>query len=743
MMKEIWPEAEKEFKHSLEYMPEQIPTLTNLIAVLIKVKKYKEASELVQKALVLAPDDLQILMNYGQLLLVNKNFRDALKNYERILYIKPNYAEGYLNCGIALIELGRTEEALISFGKALSFKPDYAEAYFNLGNSLKSLGRIHEALDNYERAISIKPEYPEAHFNRGVVLFDLKLLNEAFNSFQHATNISPDYTYAHINSGISLLLLGNLDEALSKFDRAIVINPHIPETYLYRANTLKKLKRFNEASINYESAITLKSDYAEAYSDYGNLLKDLQLLEKAICMYESALKHKPDFAIAYSNRGAALFDLMRFEEAEASYRKALSFDPNNFSTHSNLILSMNYSPSLNQEYALKESLKFGCLVSKKSIPKFSNWNLKLSDKKLKIGFVSGDLNNHPVGYFIEGLIESIDTTLFELNAFTTNWTNDNLTDRIKPFFVNWIPIHHLSDFDAAKVIHKSGIHILIDLSGHTAHNRLPVFGYKPSPIQISWLGYFATTGMKEIDYFLGDPYLLPDSEASHFFEKTWKLPDSWFCLKPPISELPIEPLPAQKNGFITFGSFVNLSKLNEEVIETWASILSNVENSKLLMKSKQFSDDAQIYIVQKRFEKYGISTNKLILERPDSKENYLRAYNRIDMLLDTFPFPGGTTSVDALWMGVPVLTLKGDKFVSHFGETIAINAGFPDWISNSVNEYINKAVLYSSDLPLLSHLRSTLRNQVLTTPLYDTKRFAKNFGNALRDIWIQFTRNLY
>ncbi len=295
----------------------------------------------------------------------------------------------------------------------------------------------------------------------------------------------------------------------------------------------------------------------------------------------------------------------------------------------------------------------------------------------------------------------------------------------------------MSDFDAATIINNFDINIdiLIDLSGHTYGNRLSVFSYKPAPVQMSWLGYFATTGLREMDYFLGDPHMLPEGEENHFIENVWRLSESWLCLKPPNFQIEVSVSPLKKNGFCTFGSFGNISKINDQVVEVWASVLSGTPRSKLFIKANQLIDSLVVDDVQKRFEVFGIGSDRLILEGASSRLAYFEAYNEIDLVLDTFPYPGGTTSIDALWMGVPVLTLKGDRFLSHLGESIAINAGNQNWIAKDIEEYITKAVNFSLDSDRHSQSRSSFRDRILKSPLFDTDRFARCFGDALWGMW--------
>jgi predicted O-linked N-acetylglucosamine transferase (SPINDLY family) len=323
----------------------------------------------------------------------------------------------------------------------------------------------------------------------------------------------------------------------------------------------------------------------------------------------------------------------------------------------------------------------------------------------------------------------------ELIAYPTQAKEDDLTGRIKPYFSKWHSLVGLSDEEAAKRIHQDGVHVLIDLSGHTAHNRLPVFAYKPAPVQATWLGYFATTGVKEIDYIIGDPYVTPEGEADHFVEKIWALPETYCCFSPPRGAPEVAALPALSNGFVTFGCFNNLAKVNERVIALWARVLQAVPGSKLMLKTKALTDETVKARIRGQFQERGVEADRLILEGPAPRTELLGAYGRVDIALDPFPYPGGTTSAEALWMGVPVLTKRGDRFLSHVGETIAHNSGQSEWIAQNEAEYVQKAVQFTQDLPSLAARRAQMREKLLQSPLYDAKRFARHLEQALRGMW--------
>jgi len=323
----------------------------------------------------------------------------------------------------------------------------------------------------------------------------------------------------------------------------------------------------------------------------------------------------------------------------------------------------------------------------------------------------------------------------EMYAYSTTRQEDALTLRIKPYFQKWVCIFKASDEEAATLIHNNEVDVLIDLSGHTAHNRLGIFGYRPARVAISWLGYFASSGVSEIDYFLSDSYVAPIGEERNFTEKIWRMPNSFLCFTPPLAAPNVSELPAVRNRYITFGCFNNLSKLNDEVIKLWAKILKLVPDSKLFLKSKQLSDEQITKQIASQFKIYDIDRHRLIFEGFSSRADYFESYSKIDIALDPFPFPGGTTTVEGIWMGVPAITLKGDRLIARQGETIAHNLGIPEWIADTKEEYLGKTIKFSADLETLAGIRANLRDMALNSPLFDGERFAKDFEDAINDIY--------
>ena len=534
------------------------------------------------------------------------------------------------------------------------------------------------------------------------------------------------------------VLMGNgqLDSAVANYRRALEIKPDFAEAHCNLGLALQDLGQLEGAMASYKRALEIKPDFAEAHNNLGNTLQGLGQLEDAMASYKCALEINPDYAEGYNNLGNILKDLGQLEGAEESYRRALEIKPDYFDAHCNLLFSLNYTDGFSLSYSLEQARQYGRLVAGKAGTRFSVWQSAVRPERLRVGLVSGDLRTHSVGYFLEGLLAHIDSARIELIAYPTHHKEDELTARIRPYFSAWKPLFGKSDEAAAQLIHADGVHILLDLSGHTAHNRLPVFAWKPAPVQVTWLGLPATTGVAEMDYVLGDPHAIPTEYENHFTEAVWRMPESYLCLAVPATHVKVAQLPALSAGYVTFGSFNNLTKMNDAVVAVWARILQSVPNSRLLLKAKQLSDSAICEKTRQRFASRGIAPDRLLLRgRLVSADDHLAAYNKVDVALDTFPYPGVTTSVEALWMGVPVLSLQGERFLSCTAGSIAHNAGLPDWIAADENDYVAKAVAYTENLERLAALRADLRQQVMASPLFDAPRFARNFEDALWGMW--------
>jgi predicted O-linked N-acetylglucosamine transferase (SPINDLY family) len=494
---------------------------------------------------------------------------------------------------------------------------------------------------------------------------------------------------------------GRLEEAELCFRRTLQIDPQHVDAWSYLGGCLAMTMRLREGEESSRRALELCPGHAHALNDLGsNLLRQGRIREAGDCL-------------------------------RAAVRSHSSWHP---AAHSDLLCCMTYGEHSPAEY-LQEARLFGQAARDRAERPFDGWHVTDGLGRLRVGIVSGDLRNHPVAYFLESLLRHIDSSRFELYAYSTRAREDDTSLRLKKHVAAWKSVGALSDRDVARAIRDDGVQVLVDLSGHTAWGRTAVFAFRPAPVQASWLGYWASTGLEEVDWFLADPISAPPDHAGHFSERIWRLPETRFCFTAP--EVEIEPgrLPALAQGFVTFCCFNNLAKANDAVLAAWSRILNAVPGSRLFLKSIQLGDESVRSALLARFGSFGLDPARLILEGPSLREEYLAAYRRADIGLDTFPFTGGTTTIDSLWMGVPLVTFPGDRLVARQGASLMSNAGLGDWVAADSEGYIAEAIRRASDLPALAALRGRLRAQVLVSPLFDGVRFARHFEAALLGMW--------
>ncbi|MDO8176894.1 MAG: tetratricopeptide repeat protein [Undibacterium sp.] len=710
----------------------------NLGVVLKELGQLEMAKASYLHAIEINPNYAEAHSNLGVVLTELRQFDAALVSCLAALAIKPDYAEAHCNLGNTQKELGQLDSAITSYLHALESKPNLTIAHINLGNALAESGQAENAANCYLNALAIEPENAEVYNNLGVTLANLGQLENAIVSYRRAIEIKPDFANAYSNLGNALKDLGQLHDAVDSYRQALSINPDDANVHNNLGNAQCDLGYLSDAISSYHRALELQPNLADAHNNLGNAFKDLGRLEDAVKSYRHAITLNPSFAGAHYNLGNVLTDLGQLDSAIECFRRSLEMNPNAFDARSALLFIQNYLSDQPADLLFKEALFFGNDASKRARP-FIEWSNSVDPQRcLRIGLVSADFRNHPVGYFIESILAALASNAvgkIEIFAYSNHFLSDGLTERIKTNCSHWRSIVGLSDDIVAHQIRDDGIDILIDLSGHTAKNRLPMFAWKPAPVQVSWLGYFATTGLAAMDYIIADGWIAPESVKTHFVEKIQRMPESYLCFTPPDFDIQITPLPALSNGFVTFGCFNNLTKMNDKVITLWSRVLHAVPNSRLFLKTRSLNNPESRQKVTNRFSMHGIDTERLILEDAAPRAQLLAAYQRIDIALDPFPYPGGTTSVEALWMGIPVLNLAGDRFLSHMGESILQNAGLPDWIASNPDDYVALAISHTNDLQDLNHLHQQLRQQVLVSPLFDAPRFAENFENALRKMW--------
>lgn len=653
----------------------------------------------------------------------------------------PNSGFVWKVLGTALLVQGK--DGVSALQQAVALLPGDVEAISNLGNAQKAQGQLDDAVGSYQRALEINPNYVVGYYNLGIALKESRRLDEAVVAYRQALTLHPGFAEAHYNLGLALFELGRMQESEASYRAALKLNPQYLEALNNLGVVLSRQRRFDESLVINQQAVRLQPNLAKAHNNQGNVLKELLRFGEAEQSLRRALALDPDAAETSLNLGNLLKEVGRLDEALAQYERAVNLDPNDMEVFSNLVLTANYMSGMAGAEVLALSRRYGEAVQHNARP-YVEWpNIPDVDRPIRVGLMSGDLYQHPVGFFLDSVLPALKAHAgerIELHAYANQVESDALTQRLQACCAGWRNVMGMSDQALAEQIRADGIDILIDLAGHTARNRLPVFAWKPVPVQASWLGYFATTGVQAIDHLIADPWTLPANIEASFTEHIWRLPETRLCFTPPDADVQVSCLPAAKAGHVTFGCFNNLTKMNDEVVALWAQVLLAVPGSQLLLKAAQLGDGAVRQQVLARFARHGIEASRLLLEGPSDRASYLAAYHRIDIGLDPFPFTGGTTTVESLWMGVPVLTLAGSSMIARQGVGLLTNAGLPDWVAVDQADYVAKAVAHSADVPVLTALRAHLRQQVLASPIFDEPRFAVHLDAALRGMWHQWCR---
>jgi protein O-GlcNAc transferase len=563
----------------------------------------------------------------------------------------------------------------------------------------KAAGRNAQALAAQLKAIAVMPPKAELYSNLGNLQFALDKLADAEQSYRRCLELDPRHAKGHFNYGLLLLALGRAREAESHLRESDRLQPD-PQTRYQLALSLLEQKQYSPA----------------------------------VLLLEEGLALRPGDAATHDSLSFAYLHLGRLKEAVEQGDAAVNAAPEDHQILGNLLFTLSYQDSRPGE-VMRLARRYGTLVSAKANgERFTAWDSGQT-RKLRIGFVSGDFKNHPVAFFLLSLLTEIDRTRFECFAYPTIPFEDDFSRRIKASVDGWKLLSTASDLEAARQIHADGIHILVDLAGHTGHGRLPVFAFRPAPVQVSWLGYFSTTGVAEMDYVLGDAVGVSDGEPSQFTEAVRLLPATRLCFTPPEAAPEVAPLPALRNGFVTFGCYQGLAKMNDGVLACWQAIFAALPQARLRWQCAQFADAEARKATLLRLERHGIAGSRIELLRDQSRQDYLGSHRHVDMILDTFPFPGGTTTCEALWMGVPTLTLAGRSLLSRQGASLLTAAGLGDWVTTGSGDYQRKAIELASRPAELAQLRQGLRAAVVTSPLFDRGAFARNFEAAMLSLW--------
>ncbi|MBT9613604.1 MAG: tetratricopeptide repeat protein [Burkholderiales bacterium] len=664
------------------------------------------------------------------------NLQEAEAGYRQILQQSPHHAEALHYLGLIAAQVGSFGDAVALMEKALKAAPRNPYLLNDLGEIYKQLERVEESVKSFRQAVKYKPDFSEAVANLGAAFEAQGKLADAIECYERALKLDPLNTVALLNKGRILQLRGAQNQALECYEAALRIDPGMLQARINLGAALLALGRPKDAVSCMQAVLAIQPESAEAYGNMGLALDDLGWLDEAIDALRKASSLQPDQAKAFLNLGSVLLKQGQLAQSIDAFKRALTLKPDYTDAASNLLVALLYLPALDEDarfdaLCLLEQ-RFGSAYKRKHGP-FAN--SRKAEKKLRIGYVSSDFRNHPVARNFEPLIQHRDRSRFEVYLYGNVEKPDETTERFKQAADSWQTILGMPDEEVARKIREDAIDILVLLAGRFDENRPLIAAYRAAPVQVS-MHDPATSGLKEMDYLIADAQLAPRNTRERFTEHVVRLPT--FYLHAPLAEMPdISPMPAQARGYLTFGSFNNPAKVNDHVVALWSEVLKAVPNSKLLLKYKAAFGVASVkarYL--SLFETCGITADKLILVGAmETLSQHLDRYSEIDIALDTFPFTGSTTTFEALWMGVPVITLAGNTMVSRWSTAMLHKIKLDELVAYSANEYIAIAQRLAGDTAHLSELRAGMRERVVRSPLCDAAARTRQIERAYRWMW--------
>jgi protein O-GlcNAc transferase len=603
---------------------------------------------------------------------------------------------------LALIGQQRLSDAL-DLCRHICKLEDNAENWFMLGSVAGQVGLPDEGVDSFNRALRLQPSMHGAWYSKGALYQDQGDAGQAEACYREALRLEPEYIPASINLGNLLFSRGNVEEAESCYRQVLVLQPEAVNALANLGKLLQSRGWFSQAEKYFRKAISIQPELPDHYNELG---------------------------LSLNGQGLPV-------EAADAFRQAIGLQNDFHEASSNLLLTMNYSSDFTAEQVMSEHKSWGAAVEKRIEPFQDFPNKPDPDRPLRIGFISPDFREHSVASFFEPLLARLDSSAFEVFCYSDVRHPDSITEHLSGFAGHWCPVVEMTDEQVATRIRNDQIDILVDLAGHTARNRLPVFAFRAAPLQVTWLGYPNTTGLTVMDYRFTDAWADPEGATEHYYsESLIRLAGGFLCYRPLMQAPEPAVCPSLEAGYITFGSFNSFVKMTPAVFRTWASILRDVPGSRLLLKNFSLNDPDIRTQCLGTFQSLGIEPDRVELHGIlPSRQAHLELYRHIDIALDTFPYNGTTTTCEALWMGIPVITLAGDRHAGRVGVSLMNALGLPQLVATNRNEYCRLASVLASDIDQRRQWRTSLRTRMETSSLCDDAGFARNVEQACRGMW--------
>ncbi len=761
-------EAEQALARIVAEAPRDHGALHALAVIAVRQGRFELAVERARAALAAARREPAYLLTLGIACAGAGQAEAAADAFRRAVRERPAYAEAWFNLGLALRRLGRYDDAAQALRRAAALDPANPAAQNELGVTLEAGGRRDEAIEAFRAAIARAPRDADAHNNLGMALrlagrpeegaaalrtaraaapddarvannLGLALqalgrLDEARASLEAAIGMQPGLAEAHANLALLLETQGALDEAEAAARRAAGLAPRSPDCLARLGGVLRARGREAEAIATFEAALAIAPDHVDALSGLGLALLAAGRGDEALGQLERCAALRPDSASAANNVAVALRLRGDMARAVEWCRRAIALEPQYGPARSNLLACLNYLPDAPIAEILAEHRRFGEWLE---APLRGRWpahgNARDPERRLRIGYVSGDFRSHAMAYSLAPVLAHHDAGRVEVVCYANNAVEDAVTARLRAAVREWHRIAGMSDDAVAALVRAHGIDVLVDLAGHTALNRLGVFARKPAPAQVAWLGYVTSTGLEAMDCRLTDARAdPPGADEPGYSEVLVRLP--WVTVFEPQADAPpVAPAPALGGNAFTFACLNHLAKVNGEVVALWSRVLAAAPGARLLIGNA--GDPGVQRGLAAAFAAHGIAPARLAFRPRMPLADFLALHGEIDLALDTFPYNGGATSCHALWMGVPFVTLSGDRYMARMGTSLLAEVGLDEFVARTPDEYVAIAAQAARAPERLAALRAALRDRLSASPLLDGAGFARTLEAAYRAIW--------
>lgn len=716
-------------RQALKIRPDSSMYQNNLANILQQNKRWSEAIEVYQHALSYTKS-ADIFYNLGLCLLNTGQREKAINAFIESTKLEPQYITPHLLLGRIYFEHQNFASASTYYDVILSIEPDHLEALQSAGECYLNLSQFEKALHVYQQLdLLIEPQAPLYH--QIAVLFQkLHQISQAQNYYQKALDLEPLQAETHLNLGSLYKEQKQWDLAIKHLQQATTLQPQLFDAWLNLGDCLNSNQQSSQAITTYEKALLHHPQGYKAYHAMGNIYHYQDQTSQAIDCFLKALKIAPQDLKIHNNLAAAYQSRGQIDKAIPHYQQARHFHPQYFS---NLIYCLRAAPGQKRQDTFNKTREWAHSHANTFYPQALKWsdNSRSSEKRLKVGYISPDFNFHSAASVFHLLFQNHRRDQVELLAFSDVSTADAVTHKFQNLVDQWHSIAQLNDEEVFQLIKKCHVDILVDLTGHTSNNRLTLFARKPAPLQFTGLGYGHTSGLETMDYYFTDKYLTPLQHVQLNTERIIYL-SSLLHWAPPEQVIELSPPPNINNQRITFGCGNTLFKVNSEVIKIWANILSNLPESQLILKAAAFEDKGNRQFFQDAFYAHGISQNQLIIQGRTSYFEHLEFYNQIDIALDPFPYQGGISSCEALYMGTPLITLAAGALT---GVSLNTLVQIPQLIANNTEEYIHKACQLAQKTDQIKQFNEQLRGNFLSSAVCDGRLFAREVENAYRIAW--------